>query len=119
LISWYGEQDLDAALGYFDELEGVEFYDELISREYGHDLYIDKGRILAAAGEHREAIAAYEQSFEVNGEFPQGYMLMADSYIELGDPQTALAKLRFALELTDEPLQQRRLLARIRELAGE
>jgi tetratricopeptide (TPR) repeat protein len=119
LLSWYGEENLEAALAYFESLEGVEFYDELISQDYGHDLYMDKGRILAAAGQHREAIAAYEQSFEVNGEFPQGYLLMADSYMELGEPDTALAKLRFALELTDEPLQQRRLLARIRELAGE
>ncbi len=118
LISWYGDGDLDAAMNYFDELEGVDYYDELISPTYGHELYIDRGRILAAAGHHREAIESYQQSFDVNGEFAGGYMLMADSYLALGDPQTALAKLRFALDLTDDSAQQRRLLARIRELAG-
>ena len=118
LISWYGDGDLDAALAYFDGLEGVDFYDELISQAYGHELYLDRGRVLAAAGHYQEAIDSYQQSFDVNGDYALGYVLMADSYIQLGDKQTALAKLRAALDLTDDSVQQRRLLTRIRELAG-
>src|SRR5690606_16196370 len=36
LVSGYGEGDYDAAMTYFDQLEGVEFHHELLSLEYGH-----------------------------------------------------------------------------------
>ena len=118
LVSWYGDSDLSAAMGYFNKLEGVDFYDDLLSMTFGHELNLDRGKILAAAGHYQQAIDAYQTSLDANGDYALGYILMAESYLAMGDRDTARARLRSALDLTDDPEQQRTLLARIRQLGN-
>lgn len=119
LLSWYGDGDLDAALNYLDELEDVDFYDYFLNLDFGHDLYLDRGRILAAAGEYDDAIDALNRSLQTTGNMPFVYEAMADVQLEQGNLEAARNNLRQALEYTyDDVADQQRLLERIRTLGA-
>ena len=120
LISWYGDNDLSAALGYFDELASVEdFYDDFLDINYGHDLNLDRGRVLLAAGDYQQAVEAFTRALDTAGTYPMVYEGLADAYLALGDGAAARENLRLALENTfDDPEEQRRLLERIRTVGA-
>jgi serine/threonine protein kinase/tetratricopeptide (TPR) repeat protein len=120
LISWYGDNDLSAAMGYFDQLANVEdFYDDFLNFNYGHDLNLDRARVLMAASEYQQALDAYTRALDTVGTYPVVYEGLADVYLALGDGEAARENLRLALENTYEnPEEQRRLLERIRTLGA-
>lgn len=116
LVSWYGDNDLSGAMGYFDQLANVEgFYDDFLDISYGHDLNLDRGRVLLAAGQYEQAVEAFTRALETAGYYPVVFEGLADAYLALGDGAAARDNLRLALENTyDNPEEQRRLLERIR-----
>lgn len=119
LLSWYEAQDAEAALAYLDSLQGEEFYSSLINLSLGHDLHLDRGRILAAAGQPEAAIAAFEAAMESLGQYAFIYELLADAHLAAGSIEAARDNLRLALDTTyDDPGEQRRLLGRIRTLGA-
>ncbi|MBZ0303849.1 MAG: protein kinase [Anaerolineae bacterium] len=119
LVSWYGDRNLDAALQAFDQLEGVDFYDDFLNIAFDQELHLDRGRILMEAGEYGAALGAFQQALETVGQYPYIYEALADAHAALGETEAARENLRLALENTyDNPDEQRRLLGRIRELGA-
>ena len=119
LVSWYGDHDLDQAMAFLDEVPVEEFYHDLLSPEFGHEINLDRGKILADAGEFQAAIGAYEDSLDSLGDLPTTYDAIAEAYLELGNPSAALDNLRLALDVTydDDPDYQLYLTTRIRTVA--
>lgn len=120
LISWYADGDLNASLRYFDQLAAVEnFYDDYLSTNYGHELNLDRGRILLQAGEGEAAVESFTRALESFGEYPVVYEALADAYLALGNYTAARDNLRLALERTyDNADEQRRLLDRVRAVGA-
>lgn len=117
LISWYADHNLDAALGYFDELEDVDFSDDFLNPAFGHALPMDRGYILMDAGDYEAAVSAFERALETLGQYPYVYEALADAKLALGDVESARDNLTLALENAyDDQAEQQRLLQRIRDL---
>ncbi len=121
LVSWYGDHNLEQSLRFLDEVPVEEFYDDLLSPDFGHEVNLDRGHILADAGEFEAAIGAYHDSLGSLGEFPGTYEAIANAHLALGEPQAALENLRLALNVTydDDPALQQHLTTRIREVARD
>lgn len=119
LISWYADNNLDAALSYLNRLNGVEFYDPYLNLEYGHQLDMDRGYILMQAEEYEAAAGEFQRALETVGQYPFVYEALADAQLGLGQTEAARENLRLALDNTyDDPEEQRRLLDRIRTLGA-
>lgn len=116
LISWYDDGDLDAALGYLDQLENVDFFDDFLNPTFGHALYMDRGYIFVGAQDYPAAISEFERALEVMGSYAYIYEAIADAKLALGDVEGGRESLRLALDIADTEAEQQRLLQRIIDL---
>jgi len=116
LVSWYDDHDLAAAMRHLDVLRGFPmFWDLLLNPENGHQVDYDRGRILAEAGQHGEAIQAYRRSLDADAR-PYTYEALADLYLMQDNVTAARLNLEAALEISQDPQEQARLAQRLEAL---
>lgn len=119
LLDWWQNEDLAAALEDFAALEGVEIPSPYVNFDYHHDIDLDRGRILADAQQFEQALGYYASVIEryccENWLFEE----RANLYIQLDQRELAIADLRTAYEMTDDPDYRQALLNRLTELSGD
>ncbi|MDQ7027538.1 MAG: protein kinase [Anaerolineae bacterium] len=116
LISWYGDEDVDAAIGQLNDLEEAEFFSFYLNFDFQHDINLDRARIFTDAGQVEEALEFYDAALEDWGYVAWLYEERADSHLELGNIEAARDDLETAREITDDDEYRRELLQRIIEM---
>jgi len=103
LVKWYGEEDLDGALEYLDQLADIaDVGDVLMMSATGHQINYDRGLILLDAGEVDAAIEAFERSLEQDSRW-YTHEALAEAFLEQDDVEAARDNLEAALGMIDDP----------------
>ncbi len=119
LTAWAADGDVQAAMSYLDPLLEVLYYGEpYLTPRFGHTVRFDRAKIFAEAGLHDEALAAYTLAIEEGALGAAALEGQADSYLALGDSESALNNLREAFSIlgNDSLAERERLKQKVVDL---
>ena len=119
LMAWRADEDVDGAMEMLNSLEEVEVYTWYLNWEFGHNLNLDRARILAEAGRFPEALEFYNRVVEIDDYLDWLYEERANVHLELGNIDEARSDLQRAFEITEDDDYRAHLRQRLLDVGAD
>lgn len=102
MIAFHRDDDIDRAIETLTALEDEEVFSLFLNFQYGVDLNVDRGRLLATADRPEEALEYYNAALEIYDYTPWLYEERANVHIVLEDIEAARVDLQTAFDISED-----------------